>query len=284
MKSFSKVNSYITCPYQHYLSYIEGWKSKKEVRSFSVGSAIHKCGEAYFTNNLDNFDFNMTDEIDLKKWLELYKKYSTILNDYEVISVEKTFKYKGFKGIIDALLKSKKTGKYWLYERKTFSKKPDEFDRIFRPQPYIYYQQLKNKGIEVEGVVWEYNRSELPKEPELLKSGKLSQAKTQNIIPDTIVSACEKYGLNVLDYQELIEYSKVNIQNYFDVKERYITPDVAERIFNEFNSIRINNKNKKKHMNTLTCKSCIFRDVCLAELTGADEQYILEENFERKRR
>lgn len=282
MKSFSKVNSYITCPYQFNLKYVQGWIPKKKSRALDVGSAIHSCTEHYRKNKLDEFDWNMTNEIDLRQWLEFYKKYSTIQQDYEIIEIERAMKCKGFIGIIDALLRHKRTGKLWIYEMKSFSKTPSEFERVFRPQPYIYYQQLKNKGVQVEGVVWEYIRSELPKEPELLKSGKLSMAKTQNIIPDTIINACKRYGLDVNEYQELIEYSKTNIQNYFDVKERYITPSVAEKMFNEFNSIRINKKNNKKHINSLTCNFCSYRDICLAELTGADEQYILEENFEKK--
>ena len=88
---------------------------------------------------------------------------------------------------------------------------PNEFDRIFRPQPYIYYKQLKDKGIEVEGVVWENVKSDLPKEPMLLKNGTLSKAINNNIIPETIISACEKNGLNVNDYEDLIEQSKNNI-------------------------------------------------------------------------
>lgn len=282
LKSFSKVNSYITCPYQHYLRYTEKWYPKQKSRALSVGSAIHECCEAYRRNKLDEFDFNQTTEIDLKQWLELYEKYSRIITDYEFVFIEKTFKCKGFIGILDGLVRNKKTGKLWIYEMKTFSKMPNEFERVFRPQPYIYYQQLKNKGIEVEGVLWEYVKSELPKEPTLLKSGKLSSVLTQNIIPDTVISACQKNDLNIDDYQDLIEQSKLNITNYFDVKERYITPKVAEKMFNEFNAVRINKNNKKKHMNSLTCKGCSYRDVCLAELTGADEQFILEENFERR--
>lgn len=284
LKSFSKVNSYITCPYQHYLRYTEKWYPKQKSRALAVGSAIHECCEAYRKNKLDEFDFNVTDEIDLKQWLEYYKKYSRVANEYEFVFIEKTFKCKGFIGIIDGLVKSKRTGKLWIYEMKTFSKMPNEFDRVFRPQPYVYYQQLKNKGIEVEGVVWEYVKSDLPQEPNLLKNGTLSKAVNNNVIPETIISACEKNGLNIEDYQDLIEQSKNNIMNFFDVKERYITSEVAEKMFNEFNSVRVNGKNKKKHMNSLTCKMCSYKDVCLAELTGADEQFILEENFERKKR
>lgn len=282
LKSFSKVNSYITCPYQHYLRYTEKWYPKQKSRALSVGSAIHECCEYYRKGKLNEFEFDKTNEIDLRRWIKLYQKYSKIEKDYEFVFIEKTFKCKGFIGIVDGLVKNKRTGKLWLYEMKTFSKMPNEFDRVFRPQPYIYYQQLKNKGINVEGVVWEYVKSELPKEPALLKSGKLSSTLTQNIIPDTVISACQKNNLNVDDYQDLIEQSKLNITNYFDVKERYITPEVAEKIFNEFNAVRVNGKNKKKHMNSLTCKSCSYKDVCLAELTGADEQFILEENFERR--
>lgn len=284
LKSFSKVNSYITCPYQHYLRYTEKWYPKQKSRALEVGSAIHECCEAYRKNKLDKFDFNITNEIDLKLWLEYYKKYSTISKDYEFIFIEKTFKCKSFIGIIDGLVKNKRTGKLWIYEMKTFSKMPTEFDRLFRAQPYVYYQQLKNKGIEVEGVVWEYVKSDLPQEPNLLKNGTLSKAINNNIIPETIISACNKNGLNVADYQDLIEQSKNNIMNFFDVKERYITPEVAEKMFNEFNSIRCDGKNKKKHMNSLTCKMCSYKDVCLAELTNVDAEYILEENFERRKK
>lgn len=284
LKSFSKVNSYITCPYQHYLRYTEKWYPKQKSRALSVGSAIHECCEYYRKNKIDEFNFDQTNEIDLRKWFELYKKYSKIQEEYDFVFIEKTFKCKGFIGILDGLVKNKKTGKLWIYEMKTFSKMPNEFDRMFRPQPYVYYQQLKNKGIQVEGVVWEYVRSELPKEPALLKNGKLSSVMTQNIIPDTIIEACNRYGLNVADYSDLLERSKINVSNYFDVKERYIVPEVAEKMFNEFNSVRVNGKNKKKHINSLTCKSCSYKDVCLAELTNVDAEYILEENFERRKK
>lgn len=279
LKSFSKVNSYITCPYQHYLRYVEKLYPKQKSRALSVGSAIHDCCESFRKDKLEEFDFNITDEIDLKKWLEYYKKYSKIIDEYEFIYIEKTFKCRGFIGIIDGLVKNKRTGKLWIYEMKTFSKMPSEFDRIFRPQPYIYYQQLKNKGIEVEGVVWEYIKSELPKEPTVLKNGKLSTAINNNIIPDTVLECCQKNGLNINDYNELYEQSKLNIENFFDVKERYITPDVAQKMFDEFQSIRINNNNRKKHMNSITCKSCSYKDICLGELTGCDMEYYLEENF-----
>lgn len=282
LKSFSRVNSYITCPYQHYLRYVEKWFPKKKTRALDVGSAIHECCEYFRKGKIDEFDFNIIDEFDLKVWLEYYKKYSRILTDYEFIYIEKVYKCKGFIGIIDGLVKNKRTGKLWIYEMKTFSQMPSEFDRIFRPQPYIYYQQLKNKGINVEGVVWEYIRSDLPKQPTILKNGTLSKSLNNNIIPDTIVQVCKLNDLNINDYNDLIEQSKINIQNFFDVKERYITPEVAEKIFNEFNSIRLNKKNNKKHMNTLTCKMCPYKDVCLAELTGADSLYILEENYEKK--
>lgn len=284
LKSFSKINSYVTCPYQHYLRYTEKWYPKQKSRALSVGSAMHECCEAYRKNKLDEFDFNITNEIDLKVWIEYYKKYSTIAKDYEFVFIEKTFKCKSFIGIIDGLVRNKRTGKLWIYEMKSFSKMPNEFDRLFRPQPYIYYQQLKNKGIQVEGVVWEYVKSDLPQEPNLLKNGTLSKAINNNIIPETIISACEKNGLNISDYQDLIEQSKNNVANFFDVKERYITPEVAEKMFNEFNSIRCDGKNKKKHMNSVTCKMCSYKDVCLAELTGADAEFILEENFERSKK
>ena len=68
LKSFSKVNSYITCPYQHFLRYKEKWYPKQKPRALSVGSAIHACSEAFRKGELDSFNFNMTDEIDLKKW------------------------------------------------------------------------------------------------------------------------------------------------------------------------------------------------------------------------
>lgn len=283
LKSFSKVNSYITCPYQHYLRYTEKWYPKQKSRALSVGSAIHECCEAYRKNKLDEFDFNQTTEIDLKQWLELYEKYSRIITDYEFVFIEKTFKCKGFIGILDGLVRNKKTGKLWIYEMKTFSKEMTEFQRLFRPQSYVYYTQLKNKGINVEGIIWENVKSELPKEPELLKNGKLSRAKNNNIIPDTVISACEKNGLDINDYQDLIEWSKINIDGFFNVKERYIVPEVAEKMFNEFNSVRINSKNKKKHINPIMCNMCSYKDICTSELTGCDVRDLLEMNYEQKK-
>lgn len=283
LKSFSKVNSYITCPYQHYLRYTEKWYPKQKSRALSVGSAIHECCEAYRKNELDKFDFNMTNEIDLKQWLEYYKKYSTISKDYEFVFIEKTFKCKSFIGIIDGLVRNKRTGKLWIYEMKTFSKELDEFQRIFRQQPYVYYQQLKDKGINVQGIVWENVKSDLPKEPELLKNGKLSKAKNNNIIPDTVISACKKYNLDVADYQDLIAFSEINIDKYFNVKERYIVPEVAEKMFNEFSKVRINKNNQTRHINPLTCKMCSYKDICLGELTGCDVQDLLEMNYEQRK-
>ena len=176
--SFSRVNSFNTCPYAWYLNYIE--KNKDEGSAFAeVGTLVHETLEKYAKGELSLFDISDYYEehfndvvqhdfppgkVDLRQkyyddCLEYLNDINLPLDDYEILGVEKEVKFLVgnymFVGYIDLLLRSKKTGKITILDHKSanlkFKKNGDisktdlEHFQAFKRQLYLY-----SKGVFLE--------------------------------------------------------------------------------------------------------------------------------------
>lgn len=233
--SFSRVNSYDTCPYAWYLNYIE--KNKDEGSAFSeVGTLIHEILEKYAKGELTLFDisdyyeehFNDVvqhefppSKVDLRQkyyddCLEYLNDINLPLDEYEILGVEKKVeflvgKYK-FVGYIDLLLRSKETGKITILDHKSanlkFKKNGDisktdlEHFQSFKRQLYLYSKAvIEEYGEEPECLAWN-----------LFRLGKLYQ------IPWTRE-----------EYNEALEWAEQSIDRI--VKEELWLPNNSSKYF-----------------------------------------------------
>lgn len=170
--SFSRLNSYYTCPYEWNLHYILCNKASNNFFG-QFGSFIHKILEMYAKSELslfdisqyyeDNFWLEVTEDAPPNKYVDIKQSYyqkgldyldniDLILDDYEVLGVEKKVKFKIDKyemiGYIDLLLRDKKSGEIIILDHKSASlkfKKNGEISKTdlqhftdFKRQLYLY--------------------------------------------------------------------------------------------------------------------------------------------------
>lgn len=191
-----------------------------------------------------------------------------------------------YQGRIDMVVRDQ-YGNYWIVDHKTISKL-DGFDWLdMDPQGISYAWAIQHQlGISVAGVVYNQLLKSSPKEPKLLKSGKLSVDKSQNATYKTFTSAIDKHGLAVADYTDFLEYLKANERQYYrriqvqhsqqayETLGRHVAAE-AEEMVNPELAIYPNASN-------FNCGRCAFRPPCQALHDGSDYEYILEEMYVKR--
>lgn len=307
--SHSRVQKYLTCPYAHYLNYVEKIVKKGKSRPLSFGSDFHKLlelradkqavksafrgiKEAYYdldsASQADLGDDYLQDLKDIfMDYMKLYK--DTPIPDKTESSFEIPFvRYQGevvaFVGVIDEIYETE--AGLIIGEHKTFSRKPDLVTIVMNTQKCLYAKavQLLTGSLPHE-VMWDYIKSSPAQEPVWLdKSGRFSEAKSNNITHYSWVRACKKH--DVTDPEVVNkgkELYKDNIHSFFfRYTEEYI-PQMVEDIFAGFKYtakeiVKNGEKNKTRHTGP-NCSWCDYKDICYAELTGGNAEYIKQRDY-----
>jgi len=186
--SFSRLNSFYTCPYEFYLHYVLCNKGSNNFFG-QFGSFIHKILEMYAKDQLsifeisqyyeENFYYEVTENAPPNKYVDIKQSYfdkgldyldnlNLILDNYEVLGVEKEVKFQiaGYEmiGYIDLLLKEKESDKIIILDHKSASlkfKKNGEISKTdmqhfleFKRQLYLYSIPVIEECGHVEFLEW----------------------------------------------------------------------------------------------------------------------------------
>lgn len=186
--SFSRLNSFYTCPYEFYLHYVQ---CNKGVNNFfgQFGSFIHKILEMYAKNEIslfeisqyyeENFWMEVTEDAPPNKYVDIKQSYyekgleyldniDLVLDKYEILGVEKevNFTIGNYKmiGYIDLLLKEKDTERIIILDHKSASlkyKKNGEISKTdiqkfleFKRQLYLYSMPVIKEYGKVDYLEW----------------------------------------------------------------------------------------------------------------------------------
>lgn len=308
--SHSRVQSYLSCPYSHYLRYIEKIVKKGKNRPLSFGSDFHKLLELradkaavksafssikesyYGLDSISQADLGDNYIQDLKEVFIDYMKFykgTPIPNKTETKFEIPIGKYRSesviFNGVIDELYE-REDGLLIIGEHKTFSRKPDLVTIVMNTQKCLYAKavQLLTGSLPHE-VMWDYIKSSPAQEPIWLeKSQRFSEASNNNITAYSWERACKKKGIEDPD---IINKGKElyggNIHGfYFRYNEEYV-PEMVDEIFEGFKYtareiVNRGEKNKTRHTGP-NCSWCEYRDICYAELTGGNAEYIRQKDY-----
>lgn len=309
--SYSRFSSYLRCPYGHYLRYIEGISGTAPARPLHFGSDFHKLLEVRRSKKRIKEEWQrMNDDFYSMpaSWqTELGENYpedlKTIFNDYMAMwkgtplpdETEHKFeinigKENGedivFVGVIDELYRTAEG--IDIGEHKTFNRPPDMNTLVMNTQKSLYskaaeilWGQLPKK------VRWDYIKSSPAKYPVWLeKSGRFSEATSKDITPRSWLRACKEKGVTDPEVLAKAEKFAGNESNYFFRVEQDIYPEMVEDVFNGFtytcrDIVNRGAENKVKNI-TRDCNWCEYRDICMAELSGSDREYVIAEKYERK--
>lgn len=311
--SYSRFSSYLRCPYLHYLRYVEGLDSIKPARPLYFGKDFHKLLEVRKDPAQVKLEWrDMRDKFyempgswqselgenypqDLKAIFQDYQKMwkGTPLPTETEHPFELEIGHVGdepiiFVGVIDELYKYKTSnGKKAIEigEHKTFNRAPDANTLVMNTQKSLYCKAAQLIwGILPRIVRWDYIKSTPAKYPIWLeKSGRFSASKSNEITPESWRRACKEKGITD---PKILEQGKIyegNQHNFFFRVQQDVYPQMVEDVFDGFvytskDIIKRGDKNKTKNL-TRDCNYCTFRNICLAELSGGNREYVVEKEF-----
>lgn len=197
-----------------------------------------------------------------------------------------------FVGKIDEMYLLKKRGQKMIKigEHKTFTNKPNMDILVMNPQKCLYAKAVQFlRGILPERVIWDYIKSTPASEPIWLeKSGRFSEASSSKITPMSWERACQSRGITDPAVIARGERYAPNITEFFFKAELDIDPRMVDKVWEGYmftakQIIRFGEKNRTQNI-TKNCSWCSYRDICHAELTGGDPEYIISKDFEEKPR
>ena len=308
--SYSRFSLYLRCGYAHYLRYVEKLTGKAPARPLHFGTDFHKLLEVRDNKKQVKQEWQrMKDDfysMPLSWQAELGENYpddiKTIFTDYMAmwkdaplpIETERDFKLNigkengeeiVFVGVIDEIYNE--DTHITIGEHKTFSTPPNMNTLVMNTQKALYAKATELIGGSMPAKIrWDYIKSSPAKYPVWLeKSGRFSNAASKDITPRSWLRACKERGITDPDILKQGEAYAGNENNYFFRVEQDLYPEMVEDVFNGFvytckDIINRGNENKVKNI-TRDCSWCEYRDICMAEMSGGDREYVITENFER---
>ena len=313
--SYSRVSSYLRCPYQHWLRYVLGLEKKKPERPLYFGTDFHKLlelrnqpkqlEEARKSIEQSFYEMPASWQGDIgddypETIFQIFEDYQELYKDQkQPQQTERKFEipvgdYKGepiiFVGVIDELYLRKRKGEKYIIvgEHKTFSNKPSMDILVMNPQKCLYAKAVQFiYGLLPSKVKWDYIRSNAAKFPVWLeKSNRFSSASSTTITPMSWRRACESKGIS--DPKILQEGDKFtpNIANFFFQVELDIDPEMVEVVWEDYlytakQIAKFGDMNKTHNINR-DCSYCPYKDICYAQMTGGDTEYIMERDYQLK--
>lgn len=311
--SYSRESAYLRCPYLHFLRYIEGLDSIKPARPLYFGSDFHKLLEVRSNPEDVKREWRRMKEEFYRlpgSWQsDLGDNYpydlKTIFQDYQQMwkgsplpkVTEKSFELNIgyhlnediiFVGVIDELYKYRdKEGNKAIEvgEHKTFSKPPDMNTLVMNTQKSLYCKAAQMIwGILPRAVRWDYIRSTPAKSPIWLeKSGRFSTAKSNEITVASWKRACKERGITDKEILDQGEIYRGNENNFFFRVQQDVYPQMVEEVFEGFvytckDIVNRGPENRTKNI-TRDCSWCTFRNICMAEMSGGNREYVIEKEF-----
>jgi len=185
--SFSELKTWRTCRQMYHYKYRENLEPRLKSPSLKRGAWMHSLLEAYYKEG----DWRKTHQELVKQFNELLEEEKEYYGDlpgeceYLMSLYEETYHDKPIlvehefekfpvspsskvllRGRIDLVIEDPRRG-IWLVEHKTASRIPNEDERLINPQVALYIPVVERiLGTKVQGVVWNYIRTKIPKKKE----------------------------------------------------------------------------------------------------------------------
>ena len=190
--SYSELASFRHCPHKHTLEYRERWTPAEVAPALNKGRLWHEVMEAHYrieppNAGVDSLRINellyapdgTQDEVqELVTWMyeRFCEKYGQD-EDWDVLEIEKKDEINlpipgktrrspiKLKIKIDQLRRQRSTGLLWLWDFKTGARMPNELGLALSDQFVLYQWGYEQMGYTIEGVVFDFARTQKNKGP-----------------------------------------------------------------------------------------------------------------------
>jgi len=193
-----------------------------------------------------------------------------------------------YEGRIDVLLRDEDDA-LWIMDHKTTSRLDSGTAHLdVDPQVASYaWAAQQITGDYVAGVIYNQLRKSVPQAPRVLKSGKLSQDKSQNTTYELYVDELESRGLNHYEYEEFLDYLRENPNEYVRRLQLHRSKTELNRqgelIFMEAMEM-VGEPAIYPNPHFLECNRCPFKTPCLIAQEKGDVEFILNDQMMYKER
>lgn len=185
--SYSELSDFRQCPHKWYLGYVEKWTPAEVSAALNKGRLWHEVMQSHYrhdsttslTSLLRPEDEEQSDVQALVEWMyqgfcECYGNES----DWEILEVEKrdqvnlpipggSKRRSPIKLVIkiDQLRRHIPTGRLWLWDFKTGARFPNQLGLDLDDQFTLYQWGYEQLGYEIEGIVYDFARTQRNKGP-----------------------------------------------------------------------------------------------------------------------
>lgn len=222
-------------------------------------------------------------ELDLGHRFRVAKKKGEKLVEFHFQVDQPAGNYLGFQGYVDAVLVELSNGRQWLTDwkfRKSFQ--PVDAEE-FSMQMAIYTKMLRVSGLKPVGsMVWQFKSSppRKPKENQPKKDGTRTLSR-QQILTDweTYSEAVLEIGGNPDDYADMkvkldeVEWHRQNRAYWDDYTINGFWKEAIKA------TSQIGKGKFTRAISYLNCKPCRLRDLCQADLRGADVDFLMKTQY-----
>lgn len=265
--SHSAITTYLDCQRKWDLVYNHGLRQDNVHLQF--GSMAHKVLETRIIPDEILYP-ELKEFFGIKSW---YNYFSNIIkeidkfildNNLEQIGKEVDVEDDNLVGCIDCVFKVKDKDEYVIADYK-FSTSVKGYDELLLDeQMYIYaYLYATQHNIDLTKITTCYIN--IPKaelcEPRELKGGGLSKDKSQNTTYELYLKKINDLGLNVSDYEEILDVLK--LKPYIVFTKNKLNLDNLEKVFaNIENVLKDMKKGYVLEKNSYMCSRCEFYEYC----------------------
>lgn len=312
--SHTKVTCFKRCKRKFYYMYILDLQRKIQSIAPSRGKYLHECLEYHYakkdyTEVIRNvvIEKDKLFEEERAEWEDLPDELLRIMRSYtlaykdidrniKTIALEKEFTLNigghEYEVRIDWIFEDDKG--VWVADHKTVKTIPEDEIAFTDIQTTLYFEAAKQMGIEPTGVVFNYIRTKAPRQPKILKKGGISRAACDTDVA-TYMATVRAAGYDPKDYEDMIEKLSKNVffkRSRIPRPEKLVKTLITDVVvtldeINRYEKMYETTKEKEYFPRTLskTCSwDCEYPSLCFAELTGHDVKYIIENDFEERRK
>jgi hypothetical protein len=310
--SFSRVKTWRRCHYAHHLKYHERLSRKRRTVPLLRGEILGEMLDARAMPQIIKKDplkiLRKYTKQYAQLWSEEREKYGDVPGDIAKLYEGYCRKYANedleylafeefialdlvkdirFIGYIDKRVKDS-NGRMFLLDHKSHRVIPNDDQRFTDLQKVFYVWAFNhiNSSKQATGFIWDYIRTKAPTVPERLKSGELSQAKNIDTDYWTYLGEIKKHKLDVSKYMDFLATLKKKADTrYIRVTIPNPSKKLVDTLVADLKSTAIEihtSKSRDRNMTRMCPSDCDFYNLCRAEVSGLDADYVRKNEYEVK--
>jgi hypothetical protein len=183
----------------------------------------------------------------------------------------------------------------WIVDHKTHKVLPSLTQRLLDQQSILYIWAARENGIPVQGFIWNYLRTNAPREVRVTKQGTVAKNMGQTDYPTAYTSLVQQFGKEGLDrykpwlrdlakmrYQpDAVQMSPFFQRHVMEKNEGMIERALSEasHTADRYAEYDFEDRDSVERVPDRSCDWCSYKNLCTTELIGGNADNIKRQEF-----